>query len=47
MPAETKVKLDANRIKELEEKIAKSKEIFKQAYDRFQPEEMRMIWSSS
>jgi len=32
-------------VKELEEKIAKSKEIFKQAYDRFKPEEMRLIWS--
>ncbi len=37
--------LDDARIKELEEKVAKSKEIFKQAYDRFKPEEMRLIWS--
>jgi phosphoadenosine phosphosulfate reductase len=37
--------LDDSRVRELEEKIAKSKEIFKQAYDRFKPEEMRLIWS--
>ena len=37
--------LDEARIKELEEKVAKSKEIFKQAYDRFKPEDMRLIWS--
>lgn len=37
--------LDDKRIKELEEKIAKSKEIFKQAYDRFDVKDMRMVWS--
>jgi len=37
--------LDEKRVAELEEKIKKSKEVFKQAYERFKPEEMRLIWS--
>ncbi len=39
------VNLDEKRIAELEEKIKKSKEIFKQAYERFDPKDMRLIWS--
>jgi len=37
--------LSKERINELEDKIQKSKEIFKQAFDRFKPEEARLIWS--
>jgi len=37
--------LDEKRVEELKEKIEKSKEIFKQAYERFKPEELRLIWS--
>lgn len=37
--------LDDKRIEELEGKIEKSKEIFGQAFDRFKPEETRLIWS--
>lgn len=40
-----KVRLSPERIAELEGKIAKSKEIFQQAYDRFKVGDMRMIWS--
>ena len=37
--------IDEKRVEELKGKIAKSKEIFKQAFDRFKPEQMRLIWS--
>ena len=37
--------VDEKRARELGEKIEKSKEIFKQAFDRFSPEETRLIWS--
>ena len=37
--------VDAKRVEELQAKIAKSKEIFREAFDRFRPEEMRLIWS--
>lgn len=37
--------LDEGRIKELEEKVAKSKEVFKQAFDRFDVKDVRLIWS--
>jgi phosphoadenosine phosphosulfate reductase len=37
--------VDEKRIKELNHKIEKSKEIFKQAFERFRPEETRLIWS--
>jgi phosphoadenosine phosphosulfate reductase len=40
-----KINLGAERIKELNEKIAKSKEIFQQAFDRFSVRETRLIWS--
>lgn len=39
------VKLSPERIKQLEEKIAKSKDVFRQAYERFAVEDMRLIWS--
>lgn len=37
--------IDEKRVEELKGKIAKSKEIFRQAFDRFEPEQMRLIWS--
>ena len=37
--------LEKKRISELEEKIEKAKEIFKQAYEKFDPQDMRLIWS--
>lgn len=41
-----KIELDESRVRELREKIEKSKEIFKMAYDRFDVNDMRMIWSA-
>jgi phosphoadenosine phosphosulfate reductase len=32
-------------VKELEEKIARSKDVFRQAFDRFDARDMRLIWS--
>ena len=37
--------LSEERIKELEEKVQKSKDVIKQAYDRFDVKDMRLIWS--
>jgi len=37
--------LNEHRIKELEEKIEKSKEIYDKAFKRFEPKEMRLVWS--
>jgi phosphoadenosine phosphosulfate reductase len=37
--------VDEKRIKEVNHKIEKSKEIFKQAFEQFKPEETRLIWS--
>ena len=37
--------LSEERIKELEGKVAKTKEVYKEAYDRFDVKDMRMIWS--
>ena len=37
--------IDESRVEELKGKIEKSKEIFKQAYDRFDAKDMRLIWS--
>ena len=37
--------LDEKRIAELEEKIQKSKDIYQQAYERFDVKDMRLIWS--
>lgn len=41
----SKIELDEKRVEELEQKIEKSKEIFRMAYDRFDSDEMRLIWS--
>jgi phosphoadenosine phosphosulfate reductase len=40
-----KIELDQKRVEELKQKIEKSKEILKMAYDRFNADEMRLIWS--
>jgi phosphoadenosine phosphosulfate reductase len=37
--------VDEKRVEELNHKIEKSKEIFKQAFEQFKPEETRLIWS--
>jgi phosphoadenosine phosphosulfate reductase len=37
--------IDDKRIEELKGKIEKSKEIFGQAFERYKPEETRLIWS--
>jgi len=39
------IELSKQRIEELESKIATSEDVFKQAYDRFAVEQMRVIWS--
>ncbi len=41
----SKIELDEKRVEELKQKIEKSEEIFKMAYDRSDPDEMRLIWS--
>lgn len=40
-----KIELSNERIEELEGKIAKSKEIFQQSFDRFAVKDTRLIWS--
>jgi len=40
-----KIELSSDRITELETKIAKSKEIFQQAFERFDVKDTRLIWS--
>jgi phosphoadenosine phosphosulfate reductase len=40
-----KIELSNARVRELEEKVAKSKEIFQQAFERFRVESTRLIWS--
>jgi phosphoadenosine phosphosulfate reductase len=40
-----KIELSSGRIKELGEKIEKSKEIFQQAFERFDVGDTRLIWS--
>lgn len=37
--------LSAERVSELEQKVEKAKECYKMAFDRFDPKEMRIIWS--
>jgi phosphoadenosine phosphosulfate reductase len=37
--------LNDARIEELNEKIGKSEDVFRQAYDRFDPADLRLIWS--
>ena len=39
------INLDQGRVKELEEKIAKSKDIYQQMFERFDPKDIRLIWS--
>lgn len=41
-----KIELSKERVAELEQKIEKSKEIFKMAYDRFDAKDQRMVWSA-
>jgi phosphoadenosine phosphosulfate reductase len=41
----SKIELDEKRVEELKQKIEKSKELFRMAYDRFDPDEMRLVWS--
>lgn len=40
-----KVELTEARVQELRQKIEKSKWVFRQAYERFDPREMRLVWS--
>lgn len=40
-----KIQLKEERVEELKQKIKKSKEIFKMAYERFEAKDMRLIWS--
>jgi len=40
-----KANLSAERVEELKGKIEKSKKVYKQAFTRFKPDQMRMIWS--
>jgi len=40
-----KIQLREARAKELKEKIAKSKEVYKMAFDRFNSKDMRIVWS--
>lgn len=40
-----KIELDEERVSELKDKIEKGKEVFRAAYDRFNPADMRLIWS--
>ena len=40
-----KIELSNERIEELEGKIAKTKEVFQQAFDRFEVKDTRLIWS--
>ena len=38
--------IDESRVKELEEKIAKGKEVYKEAFERFDPKDTRIVWSA-
>jgi phosphoadenosine phosphosulfate reductase len=40
-----KVELEPERVEELKQKIAKTKEVFRQAFERFAPADTRLIWS--
>jgi phosphoadenosine phosphosulfate reductase len=40
-----KVELEPERVEELKQKIAKTKEVFQQAFERFAPADTRLIWS--
>ena len=39
------IHLSEQRVKELKQKIEKGKEIYKMAFDRFEPKDMRIVWS--
>jgi phosphoadenosine phosphosulfate reductase len=43
--AEKKIELSKERVKELKGLVQKTKDVYKQAYDRFDVNDMRMIWS--
>ena len=40
-----KIQLEEERVEELKQKIEKSKEVFKMAYEKFEAKDMRLIWS--
>ena len=39
------VELNVERIKELEQKIEKSKDVYRQIFDRFDGKDVRIVWS--
>ncbi|MFC1498621.1 phosphoadenosine phosphosulfate reductase family protein [Verrucomicrobiota bacterium] len=41
-----KIELSKERIAELKEKVAKSKEVYKDAFERFDPKDQLMVWSA-
>jgi len=41
----TRIELSKDRVGELEQKISKSKEVFQQAFERFDSKDTRLIWS--
>jgi phosphoadenosine phosphosulfate reductase len=41
-----KIQLPDARVAELKEKIQKSKDVYKMAFDRFSPDDMRIVWSA-
>ncbi len=41
-----KIEHSEARIAELKEKIEKSKEVYREAFDRFDPKDMRIVWSA-
>lgn len=42
----SKIELSNERVAELKEKIAKSKEVYKDAFERFDPKDLLMVWSA-
>jgi phosphoadenosine phosphosulfate reductase len=40
------VNLSEDRIKDLEEKIAKGKEVYKEAFEKYDPKDTRIVWSA-
>ena len=41
-----KIELSDERIAELKDKVEKSKECYKEAFDRFDPKDLLMVWSA-
>lgn len=41
-----KIKLSDARVEELKQKIEKAKEVYKMAFNRFEPKDMRIVWSA-